>query len=61
MDRCDRDCGRRPVAWFERDKGDEWALCAVHAAQHEAKLKALGYELWCDAREVDEAQASGAV
>lgn len=61
VDRCDRDCGRRPVAWFERGKGDEWALCAVHAAQHEAKLKAAGWELWIDAREVDEAQPSGAV
>lgn len=52
MDRCDRDCGRRPVAWFERGKGDEWALCAVHAAQHEDALKAAGWELWIDAREV---------
>lgn len=49
------------MAWFERGKGDEWALCAVHAAQHEDALKAAGWELWMDAREVDEAQASGAV
>lgn len=59
MDRCDRDCGRRPVAWFERGKGYEWALCAVHAAQHEDALKAAGWELWMDARETEASEPVG--
>lgn len=51
MDRCDRGCGRRATCWFERTKGDEWALCTVHGTQHEVALRAQGWELWLDARE----------